>query len=189
MVEWSVDVLTDFGCDPIVLVVPPESIDGISTSFDQRCVVVAGGDSRQQSVRNGLQHVTSEYVVVHDAARPFITTEMVDRTLSSLTDAEGAIVAIPLDETLKRVDGDVVDTTITRAHLWRVQTPQSFRTAALVQAHDKAATEGVEVTDDASLIERYGGRVVVVHSTRTNMKLTYPEDFVIAEAILRSREQ
>jgi 2-C-methyl-D-erythritol 4-phosphate cytidylyltransferase len=189
LVEWSIDVLAAFGCDPIVLVVPVESVDGIGASFAQRCEIVIGGDSRQQSVRNGLQRVTSEYVVVHDAARPFVTSEMVDRTLSSLADAEGAIVAIPLDETLKRVDGDVVGETLTRAHLWRVQTPQSFRTAALVQAHDKAAAEGVEVTDDASLIERYGGRVVVVHSTRANMKLTYPEDFVIAEAMLRSRER
>ena len=168
---------------------PAESIDGVGASFAQRCVVVGGGDSRQQSVRNGLQHVTSEYVVVHDAARPFVTSEMVDRTLSSLADAEGAIVATPLDETLKRVDGDVVDETLTRAHLWRVQTPQSFRTSVLLDAHDKAAAEGFEVTDDASLVERYGGRVVVVHSTRANMKLTYPEDFVIAEAMLKSREQ
>ena len=168
---------------------PAESIDGVEASFSQRCVVVGGGDSRQQSVRNGLQHVTSEYVVVHDAARPFVTAEMVDRTLSSLADAEGAIVATPLDETLKRVDGDVVDETLTRAHLWRVQTPQSFRTSILLDAHDKASAEGFEVTDDASLVERYGGRVVVVHSTRANMKLTYPEDFVIAEAMLKSREQ
>jgi len=169
--------------------VPADSIDGVGASFAQRCVVVGGGDSRQQSVRNGLQHVTSEYVVVHDAARPFVTSEMVDRTLSSLADAEGAIVATPLDETLKRVDGDVVDETLTRAHLWRVQTPQTFRTSILLDAHDKAAAEGFEVTDDASLVERYGGRVVVVHSTRANMKLTYPEDFVIAEAMLKSREQ
>ena len=189
LVEWSIDVLADFGCDPIILVVPPESVDGIGPSFAPRCVVIGGGDSRQHSVRNGLQHVTSEYVVVHDAARPFVTTEMVDRTLSSLADAEGAIVATPLDETLKRVDGDVVDETLTRAHLWRVQTPQSFRTRILLDAHDKAAAEGFEVTDDASLVERYGGRVVVVHSTRANMKLTYPEDFVIAEAMLKSREQ
>ena len=168
---------------------PAESIDGVGASFSQRCVVVGGGDSRQQSVRNGLQHVTSEYVVVHDAARPFVTAEMVDRTLSSLADAEAAIVATPLDETLKRVDGDVVDETLTRAHLWRVQTPQSFRTSILLDAHDKAAAEGFEVTDDASLVERYGGRVVVVHSTRANIKLTYPEDFVIAEAMLKSREQ
>ena len=167
---------------------PPEAVDGVGDSY-QRCLVVGGGDSRQQSVRNGLQHVTTEFVVVHDAARPFVTSEMVDRTLSSLADADGAIVATPLDETLKRVDGDVVDETLTRAHLWRVQTPQSFRTEILVDAHAKAVAEGFEVTDDASLVERYGGRVVVIHSTRANMKLTYPEDFVIAEAMLKSREQ
>ncbi|HZK50976.1 MAG TPA: 2-C-methyl-D-erythritol 4-phosphate cytidylyltransferase [Actinomycetota bacterium] len=189
LVEWSLDALAFSGCDPLVLVVPPESLDEIGSALGHRCMVVAGGDSRQQSVRNGLQHVTSDYVVVHDAARPFVTSEMIERTLSSLDDAEGAIVATPLDETLKRVAGDVVDETVSRAHLWRVQTPQSFRTEALREAHDKAAAEGVEVTDDASLVERNGGRVVVVHSTRANMKLTYPEDFVIAEAMLETRKK
>ncbi len=173
----------------MVLVVPPESVDGVGSALGHRCTVVAGGDSRQQSVRNGLRQVTSDYVVVHDAARPFVTSEMIERTLSSLDDAEGAIVATPLDETLKKVAGDVVEETVSRAHLWRVQTPQSFRTEALREAHDKAAAEGVEVTDDASLVERNGGRVVVVHSTRANMKLTYPEDFVIAEAMLESRKK
>ena len=179
-------MLLAYGCDPLILVVPPESVDRVGSALGERCVVVAGGDSRQQSVRRGLEHVTSRHVVIHDAARPFITAEMIERTLSSLEDAEGAIVAVPLDETLKRVDGDVVEQTVSRAHLWRVQTPQSFRTEALRAAHDRAASEDIEVTDDASLVERYGGRVVVVHSTRANMKLTYPEDFLIAEAMLRS---
>jgi 2-C-methyl-D-erythritol 4-phosphate cytidylyltransferase len=170
-----------------VVVVPPEAVEGVRASYEDRNTVVAGGESRQESVRNGLAQVASEYVVVHDAARPFVTPEMIERTLSSLDDAEGAIVATPLDETLKRVEGDVVTETVSRRHLWRVQTPQSFRTEPLRRAHDKAAAEGIEVTDDASLIERYGGRVVVVHSTRANLKLTYPEDFVVAEAILRSR--
>jgi 2-C-methyl-D-erythritol 4-phosphate cytidylyltransferase len=169
------------------MVVPPEAMEDVKGSYGARLTVVSGGDSRQESVRNGLAHVTSEYVVVHDAARPFVTSEMIERTLSSLDDAEGAIVATPLDETLKRVDGDVVRETVSRRHLWRVQTPQSFRTEPLRKAHEEAAAEGIEVTDDASLIEHYGGRVVIVHSTRANMKLTYPEDFVVAEAMLRSR--
>ncbi len=151
--------------------------------------MIAGGGRRQESVRNGLNEVETEYVVVHDAARPFVTVDMIERTLSSLDDADGAIVAVPLDETLKLVNGDVVESTVSRAHLWRVQTPQSFRTGPLREAHDKSAAEGLEVTDDASLIEHYGGRVVVVHGTRANLKLTYPEDYVIAESILKNRKQ
>jgi 2-C-methyl-D-erythritol 4-phosphate cytidylyltransferase len=150
-------------------------------------MVVAGGESRQESVRSGLSHVSADRVVIHDAARPFVTPEMIARTVASLEDAEGAIMATPLDETLKRVEGDLVEATVTRAHLWRGQTPQSFRTQALKDAHDKAADEGFEVTDDASLIERYGGRVVVIHGTRANIKLTYPEDFVVAEAMIKGR--
>ena len=184
---WSIDVIASAGCEPIVVVVPQESIPEARSVLGHGVVVVAGGGSRQESVRNGLEHVSADKVVVHDAARPFLTPEMIERTVASLEDAEGAIVATPLDETLKRVEGDLVADTVTRAHLWRVQTPQSFRTQVLKDAHDKAAGEGFEVTDDASLVERYGGRVVVVHGTRANIKLTYPEDFVIAEAMIKGR--
>jgi len=187
LMVWSIDVLVTAGCEPIVVVVPQESISEAHSVLGQGVVVVAGGASRQESVRKGLERVSADKVVVHDAARPFLTPEMIERTVASLEDAEGAIVATPLDETLKRVEGDLVEDTVTRAHLWRVQTPQSFRTQVLKDAHDKAAGEGFEVTDDASLVERYGGRVVVVHGTRTNIKLTYPEDFVIAEAMIKGR--
>jgi 2-C-methyl-D-erythritol 4-phosphate cytidylyltransferase len=187
LMVWSLDVIASAGCKPIVVVVPQESIPEARCVLGHGVVVVAGGASRQESVRNGLEHVSADKVVVHDAARPFLTPEMIERTVASLEDAEGAIVATPLDETLKRVEGDLVADTVTRAHLWRVQTPQSFRTQVLKDAHDKAAGEGFEVTDDASLVERYGGRVVVVHGTRANIKLTYPEDFVIAEAMIKGR--
>ncbi|MGH2826907.1 MAG: 2-C-methyl-D-erythritol 4-phosphate cytidylyltransferase [Actinomycetota bacterium] len=187
LIAWSLDVMVTAGCEPIVVVVPPESIPEARSLLGDGVVVVAGGASRQESVRNGLAHVSTVNVVVHDAARPFVTPEMIERTVVSLEDAEGAIVATPLDETLKRVDGDVVADTVTRAHLWRVQTPQSFRTEVLKDAHDKAAGEGFEATDDASLVERYGGRVVVVHGARANIKLTYPEDFVIAETMIKGR--
>ena len=187
LIAWSLDVMVSAGCEPIVVVVPPESISEARLMLGDAVMVVAGGASRQASVRNGLAHVSTDNVVVHDAARPFVTPEMIERTVASLEDAEGAIVATPLDETLKRVDGDLVADTVTRAHLWRVQTPQSFRTEVLKGAHDKAAGEGFEVTDDASLVERYGGRVVVVHGARANIKLTYPEDFVIAEAMMKGR--
>ena len=187
LIVWSLDVIVEAECEPIVVVVPPESIPEARSLLGDGAMVVAGDESRQESVRNGLAHVSADRVVVHDAAQPFVTPEMIARTVASLEDAEGAIMATPLDETLKRVEGDLVAATVTRAHLWREQTPQSFRTQALKDAHDKAADEGFEVTDDASLIERYGGRVVVIHGTRANIKLTYPEDFVIAEAMIKGR--
>ena len=185
LISHSLDVLAEAGCDPIIVVVPEDSLAAATRLLGGGVTLVAGGASRRESVRNGLSHVTTEHVVVHDAVRPFVSSRMIECTLASLADADGAIVATPLDETLKRVEGDTVEETVSRAHLWLVQTPQSFRSEALRSAHDRAAAEGLEATDDASLIERYGGRVVVVHGSRANIKLTYPEDFTIAEAILR----
>jgi 2-C-methyl-D-erythritol 4-phosphate cytidylyltransferase len=97
------------------------------------------------------------------------------------------VVGLPLDETLKRVDRGAVVETVARSGLWRVQTPQTFLTDALVRAHEAARRDGFVATDDAQLVERYGRGVVVVAGSTTNIKLTYPGDFAIAEALLAMR--
>ncbi len=122
---------------------------------------------------------------MHDGARPFATAELIIKVVDALTDHDGAIAAMPADETLKRVDGDQIVETVDRASLWRAQTPQAFRSEVLRAAHQKAAAEGFIATDDAALLENYGGTVCVIQGTRSNIKLTYPEDFALAEAILR----
>ncbi len=150
--------------------------------------VVAGGEWRQESVHNALRTLTStaEYIVVHDGARPLATPILFQRTLKALRDAdcEGVICAVPVVDTVKEVEGGWVVRTPERRRLWSVQTPQCFRAAALVDAHERAHRERVWATDDAALLERYRYRVRVVEGEVTNIKITYPTDLILAEALL-----
>lgn len=148
--------------------------------------LIAGGTERQDSVRIalGLSSAESEIVVVHDAARPFATPALFAACLEAAQRADGAIAAIALADTLKRTDGRTITATIARAGLWQAQTPQAFRRKMLVEAHDRAMRERWAATDDAELIERCGGRVEVVESSATNLKITTPADLEIAEALV-----
>ncbi len=148
--------------------------------------LIAGGAERQDSVRIalGLSSAESEIVVVHDAARPFAAPALFAACLDAAQRADGAIAAIALADTLKRTDGRTITATIARAGLWQAQTPQAFRRKMLVEAHDRALRERWAATDDAELIERCGGRVEVVASSATNLKITTPADLEIAEALV-----
>jgi 2-C-methyl-D-erythritol 4-phosphate cytidylyltransferase len=149
-----------------------------------RVLATEGGSSRQASVAAGLELVDTPTVIVHDAARPFVTEAMLEAIVAPLSNLEGAITALRMDETIKRVNDDLVIETVDRSDLWRSQTPQAFSTEALKQAHSKARDESFAATDDAQLIERYGGRIALVPGDPSNIKLTYEEDFVVAEAII-----
>jgi len=147
-------------------------------------VVVAGGATRSASVRAGLAQVPDDVdaVVVHDAARPLAHPGLFDGVLRALADgADGAVAAVPVADTLKRVgaDGRIVET-VDRTGLWAVQTPQGFRLDVLRAAHAGDA----EATDDAGLVEARGGRVVVVAGDRRNLKVTDPADLVLLEALI-----
>ena len=146
-------------------------------------VVVEGGATRQESVAGGLRDVSADHVVVHDAARPFLSTDLLKRVLEGLAHYDGVVAAEPVEETLKRVDGDRVVETIDRSTLWRAQTPQAFRTPILKRAHDVARVNGIAGTDDAQLVESAGGAIRVVRGDRRNIKVTFEDDFAIAEAI------
>jgi 2-C-methyl-D-erythritol 4-phosphate cytidylyltransferase len=148
--------------------------------------ITPGGDSRQASVRAGLGAVPVDAarIVVHDAARPLVTPEMIEASLAGLKDAEGAICAVPLADTLKRTRGAIIESTIAREGLWRAQTPQAFDAAVLRAAHDRALQEGIEATDDAALVEQAGGRVVVVQGDERNIKITTPAELELAEALM-----
>jgi 2-C-methyl-D-erythritol 4-phosphate cytidylyltransferase len=146
-----------------------------------------GGETRQASVRAGLAIVPgdAEQIVVHDAARPLVTTSLIDSALRALGDADGAVCAVPLSDTLKKSRDDIsVESTVPREHLWRAQTPQAFRAHALRDAHEKALSDGLDATDDAALIEQAGGRVVLVPGDERNIKVTTQADLEVAEAIL-----
>jgi 2-C-methyl-D-erythritol 4-phosphate cytidylyltransferase len=121
---------------------------------------------------------------VHDAARPFATPELVRSVVAALKDAHGAAPAVPVADTLKEVRDGRVIRTVERSSLWAVQTPQAFVTEVLRNVHDKARVDGFVATDDAQLVERYGGVVRIVEGSRDNVKVTYAEDWRVAEAMV-----
>jgi len=146
--------------------------------------ITPGGDTRQASVRAGLARVPpdAERIVVHDAARPLVTPAMIESILVALKGADGAICAVPLSDTLKKATDGVVEETMAREGLWRVQTPQAFDAKALRDAHASASED--DATDDAALIEARGGRVVIVPGDERNIKVTTPADLELAEALM-----
>lgn len=146
---------------------------------------VAGAKTRQASVRAGLAALPRSYdaVVCHDVARPFATPRLYRRVLGALQRADGAVPAIPVLDTVKRVEeADVVET-ISRDELVFVQTPQAFRRGALEEAHQRAVETAMTATDDASLLEAAGFRVVTVPGDVRNLKITTPTDLEIAAAL------
>jgi 2-C-methyl-D-erythritol 4-phosphate cytidylyltransferase len=151
-----------------------------------RLLVCTGGTERHDSVRNGLEDLPVELTitVVHDAARPLVTDETIERVIAEARRGHGAIAALPVVDTLKEVDdkGRIVRT-VDRAHLWRAQTPQAFPRAVLERAHIDAQRHGIVGTDDASLVERLGVPVIVVQGSERGLKLTTEADFARAEAL------
>ena len=153
----------------------------------ERLSVTVGGRERGDSVRAGLDDLGGEVqvVLVHDAARPFLDPETVDRVVAEARAGRGAVAALPVVDTLKEVgdDGVSVARTVDRARLWRAQTPQGFPRAMLERAHREARRERVAATDDAALCERLGLPVVVVRGNERLMKVTEEGDFARAEAL------
>jgi 2-C-methyl-D-erythritol 4-phosphate cytidylyltransferase/2-C-methyl-D-erythritol 2,4-cyclodiphosphate synthase len=150
---------------------------------------VAGGETRQDSVRLGLESLAElapERVLIHDAARPFVDGATVDRVLAALGATPGAVPAVPVADTLKRADGGRVAETVPRQDLWRAQTPQGFRFADILAAHRRC--EGRALTDDAAVAEHVGLAVAIVEGTDDNVKLTSEDDFRRAEANLALAE-
>ena len=164
-------------CDGVVLVVPPDVADDEEPEVS---AVVAGGATRSQSVRNGLAAVPddAEVVVVHDAARPVPVPGVWERVLAAVADgADAAVPAVQVTDSLRHRDGQAVD----RDGLVAVQTPQAFRARSLRAAH----AGGADASDDASLVEAVGGRVVLVDGDPANLKITTPVDLSFAELLCR----
>ena len=161
-------------------------------SFATPIVVAAAGSTRQESAFSGLELVPEEfeYVVMHDGARPLISADLIAHTIATLKgniDADGAVVAHPAIDTLKVVENGVIVGTPDRSVFWNAQTPQVFRAGIYRRAHASALSDGFVGTDDSSLIERLGGRVLVVEGKRDNIKLTVPEDYLMLVAAVRER--
>src|ERR1700677_957497 len=187
LLQWSVDALRAVPAIKQIVVALPAGADAPEGTSGVR-----GGAVRSESARLALAAAgPGDPMLVHDAARPLLTAELAQATIVALEADEtldGAIAAVPMTDTVKRVTSDgVVGETLDRDGLWGVQTPQVFRRAALERALDVPDEVLAQATDDAWLIERAGGRVRVVESSRENLKVTTPHDLVVAEMLLASR--
>ena len=176
---------------------------GIGGEVGGGTTVVPGGASRSESVAAGLEHVETEIVAVHDAARPLVTPRLIDELVQRLLDrpdASAIIAAAAITDTVKRADearppggepmgdGPPVAETVSRDHLWAAQTPQVFRTEALREALDADPQELAAATDDAMLVENAGGKVLIHPSSPQNLKVTTPVDLGVAELLVADRE-
>ncbi|MCB0379584.1 MAG: 2-C-methyl-D-erythritol 4-phosphate cytidylyltransferase, partial [Bdellovibrionales bacterium] len=148
--------------------------------------------TRQDSVHKGLkaideQGLTCNYVSIHDAARCLITPKVIDESILACLDCDGAIVAEPVRDTLKKVNHTTILKTVSRENLWAMQTPQVFKFPLIFKAYQNAYKKGLKATDDAQLAEFEGGSIQVVRGDVSNIKITYPEDMTFAETLLKSR--
>lgn len=180
----------------IILVVRPETEAQVQELFPEaiaagKIKLAHGGVLRQDSVRNGLAAVSpdSQYVLIHDAARPFVTETLVSTVLAAAQEMGAAVCGTPSSDTLKEVtaEGNVVQT-LDRNVIWSVQTPQIFRKTLLAEAYDHVAASGVQVTDDTAAVELYGKPVRVVHYPGFNLKVTTPSDWNLATCFLTMGE-
>lgn len=181
MLEWALDALRDSPKIGEIVVALPEGYDA-----PEGCIGVRGGAERSHSVRAALTASSGDPILVQDAARPMLTPEIVAACLDGLSDADAAIAAAPVTDTIKQAAGGTVVRTLDRSVLWAVQTPQVFRRAALEAALDQPDDVLAAATDDASLVEAAGGRVRVVPTPASNLKVTTPHDLEIAQLLLRS---
>jgi 2-C-methyl-D-erythritol 4-phosphate cytidylyltransferase len=178
--RWSGDVLVR-ACERVAFAVPAEWLEDEDEGIER----VAGGASRSESVRNALAVAPdADVVVIHDAARPFVTDDLVEACIAAVTaGADGAIAAARVTDTIKEADADGrVVLTLDRSVLWSVQTPQAFRGEILGRALDSERIE--DATDDATLVEALGGDVRVIDAPARNFKVTSPEDLARAESLL-----
>lgn len=180
------------GVDAIVVAAPAERVAATRRLLARHRVprvldVVAGGAERQESVWLGLAALPQgvEWVLVHDAVRPFVPPDLIARVLTAARALGAATCGLAVRETVKRVADARVTGTIPREGLWLTQTPQAFRRALLWEAHDKARRDGFLGTDDASLVERLGAEVAMVAGFHRNLKITTPEDLALARQWLR----
>jgi 2-C-methyl-D-erythritol 4-phosphate cytidylyltransferase / 2-C-methyl-D-erythritol 2,4-cyclodiphosphate synthase len=185
--RWSAEALLAAGTDELVVVIGPDQAELAQEAFNGLAVRFAeGGQARSDSVKAGLAalgRADDEVVLIHDAARPLLKVEHVERLLAALETSPAAILALPLADTLKRDDGaGRIAGTPSRAGLWRAQTPQGFRLGAIRAAY-AAWPAGEEPTDEAMVVERAGGAVTLVPGDPALAKLTYPEDFTMAEQL------
>ena len=187
VLKWSLEAFLAAGASQVVIVTTDEGQAALPDLLEglKGWRSTLGGATRALSVQAGLAALSDqpsdEPVLIHDAARPLLAQETIRAVLAALTDADAALPALPVADPLARAGPDPSPTTISREHLWRAQTPQGARRQALLDAY--AAWSGDEPTDDVQVVEAAGGRVAIAPGDPLLMKLTYPEDFAMAERL------
>ena len=198
ILTWSAEAFDAVGDIGLIVVVVPEdrreeylkrAIDPFP--FVTPVILAPAGTIRQESAFSGLEYVPDEfdYVILHDGARPLISSDLILHSINILKgniDCDGAVVAHPAVDTLKVVENGVIVGTPDRSVFWNAQTPQVFRSGIYRRAHASALSDGFVGTDDSALIERLGGRVLVVEGKRDNIKLTVPEDYLMLAAAIQA---
>ncbi|HOR85911.1 MAG TPA: 2-C-methyl-D-erythritol 4-phosphate cytidylyltransferase [Bacillota bacterium] len=160
--------------------------------FDKVDKLVCGGSERQQSVFNGIKELgeNCSVVAIHDGARPIITEDVIERCIEGARVYGAVSAGVPAKETIKLINEEsFVEYTPERGRVWITQTPQAFKSDILKKAHEIAAAEGISSTDDASLVERMGIKVKMIEGSYENIKVTTPEDIIIAETIIGKRTE
>lgn len=180
--------------DEIVLVVGADDIARCHLWCQQYSIskvkaIIEGGAERQHSVHAGLKQIATQWVMVHDGVRPFVSEQAVMRCCHSAERHHAAVLAVPVKDTIKQVNREgVITATPDRQSLWAIQTPQAFRHDVVLEAHEAAERAGMLGTDDSSVVEWNGASVVVAEGEYTNIKITTPEDLPWAELLLKQRE-
>ncbi|MBX9877507.1 MAG: 2-C-methyl-D-erythritol 4-phosphate cytidylyltransferase [Candidatus Obscuribacterales bacterium] len=177
--------------DQIVVATLPEMVDTIREAIanlpcSKDVTVIAGGATRQESVRLSLTALSKsnpDFVLIHDAARPFLTAQIISDTLDSVRKYGACTIGVTASDTVKKVVDGVIVETLDRNSLVLVQTPQAARFDWIMKAHEKARQEGLSVTDDAAILEQAGHKVVIVQGSPHNFKITQPEDLALADAL------
>ena len=191
VIRWSVEALLEAGAEEVVVVIADgaEAEAGSALEGLPRWRLVTGAENRAWSVINGLRALEGSgdpIVLVHDAARPFLSRQVIGRVLEALTDADGALPALPATDSLRRGENGLVAGEVDRSDLWRAQTPQGFRLGVVLGAYEDWRGDAPP-TDEAMAVKVRGGRVRLVDGDPRLMKLTFPEDFAMAEALIPRR--
>lgn len=178
VLEKSVNLfLNDCDCEKVILVCAENELDLYKDMHDERIIVTIGGNTRQESVYNGLKQVTSEYVFIHDGARPFITKKQIEDLKNALENDDACLLMVPSVDTTKIVENGYVKETMIRSMVYNAQTPQCFKTELIQSCHDKALLDAKQATDDTQLVEWYSNvPIKVVLGDVSNKKITYPGD-------------
>lgn len=190
LLDWTLAAISHAAeITSIILVAPPDDVARMTEKYvgnprwPKVSRVAAGGATRANSVYNGVRAAGTEWILAHDAARPFVTPTLVRRTIEAALRHGAATAALPVYDTLKMRDGDFLGQPLDRAAALLIQTPQVFRAADIITAHERLKNEGKEWTDETSLLQQAGIKVAWVPGEIANMKITMPDDFRLAQVI------